>query len=77
MYGEDYEDEDELPPEVEYADLQRRFLFTAAGWVAAVALLYVLGFLAPGFAIVAAATGGVSALAFTGYWWNRRRGLMR
>ena len=75
MYDEDYEDE--VPRELEYADLQRRFLVTAAGWVAAVALLYVLGFLAPGFAVAAAAAGGLSALAVAGYWWRKGRELRR
>ena len=74
MFGEDYEEEPEAPPEVEYADLRRRFLVTAAGWVAVVVALWLFGFLAPGIALVAALSGGGSALALAGYWgWKLRR----
>ena len=78
MYDEDYrDDEPEAPPEVEYADLQRRFLMTAAGWVVIVGLLYVLGYLELGIAIVVAVSGGLSALAVAGYWTMKLRELNR
>ena len=66
MFDED--DEPEAPPEVEYADLQRRFFVAAAGWVGVVALLWAFGFLDLGFAIVVAVAGGGSALGFALYW---------
>ena len=66
MFDED--EEPEAPPEVEYADLQRRFLLAAAAWIVGVAVLYVFGFLDLAFAIVVAVSGSVSALAVAFYW---------
>jgi hypothetical protein len=67
------DDEEELPPEIEYADLRRRSLEAAALWVGGVALGIGSGLMEIAIAGVIAAAGALSALLLAAHWHLRLR----
>lgn len=72
MFGEDYEDEEELPPEIQYRDLRRRSFEAAALWVIAAV---VLGIVPSRLGFIVAGAGTLGALALAAYWHVKLRRL--
>ena len=70
MFGED--DEEELPPGIEYSDLRRRSLEAAAIWVIAAVIL---GIVPSRLGFIVAGAGTLGALALAGYWHLKLRRL--
>lgn len=65
MFGDSY-DEDGDPP-LQPAELARRFRLVALAWLVGAAVLWAVGGLQLGFAIVVGVVGAVSALALAQY----------